>query len=94
MANKLQKRQTPVSDEAFLENWLQFAALHRVRLAVSAATALHGESDESIRASLMLEIMQQYFQANEDMAVWSNALRRLGQHPDNLVAAVDGASAD
>lgn len=48
-----------VSGESFLENWLQFTAFHRARTAVAATNALCAEMDESIRASLFLDVVYQ-----------------------------------
>ncbi len=70
-------------DMMFMENFIQFGALHRAKVSWSLLKRFDqlGDEDGSERASIALEIVQTYLNAHEDLALWLQALDEWARDP-------------
>lgn len=80
------------SDEQFLENWLQFSAFHRARIASHLARSFQTATDEGLRTSILLSCLQEYSQSFEDLGIWAEAIRLHSVGKGNLAPCMDKAS--
>ena len=82
-------------EQKFLENFIEFASLHRARVAYECLQRFKRirRHDETPRASLALEILQTYLNAFEDVGIWLTVIPKwlAGENP---LAKLLSSSAD
>jgi hypothetical protein len=74
----------------FVENFMEFGALHRARVALGLVERLRDEPNEnrSVRASLMLEIVQNYLNSFEDVALWLKVIHKWTAEDFDIIGAL------